>query len=362
MKWAKLQKREASGFRRKLLLWYDTNQRELPWRQDKDPYRVWLSEVMLQQTRVETVIPYYKRFLVSYPDLETLADAPQDDVLKLWEGLGYYSRARNFLQAVQEVRDHYGGRVPDDPDTFAGLRGVGEYTRAAVGSIAFSRPLAVVDGNVKRVFCRLFTIEEEPGKSRIQKEISRLADELLDRERPGDYNQAVMELGALVCIPRSPRCTVCPVSEYCGAFTQGVTDRLPVKSKKKPLPVISLAAVVLEEQGRFLVRQRTEEKLLQGLWEFPNVVNGEETDISKAFAELFHCGIELGEEIMRLSHTFSHLQWDVTVFEGRMKEEIPEYYRGVWAGRVQLQEMAFPVVYHPLLACLNQNIGSECKL
>lgn len=351
---AKVSKKEASAFRRKLLSWYGENRRDLPWRREADPYRIWLSEVMLQQTRVETVIPYYERFLTAYPDLIALAAAPQDDVLKIWEGLGYYSRARNFLQAVREVREQYGGCVPENPEDFGGLRGVGEYTRAAVGSIAFGRPLAVVDGNVKRVICRLFAIENDPEKSSVKKEISRMAEELLDRVHPGDYNQAIMELGALVCSPRSPRCAGCPVSEHCAAFAQGIAERLPVKSRKKPPPVVSLAAVLIMREGRCLVRQRTEEKLLHGLWEFPNVERGEGTVLYEAFADLLGCPVQLGEEIMRLSHTFSHLRWEITVFMGEMRAAAQLAPAWVAAGRAQLAGMAFPVVYRPLLDYLKQ--------
>ena len=187
----------TEGIRQKLLSWYDQNYRNLPWRRETDPYRIWLSEVMLQQTRVNTVIPYYLRFLDKFPILSSLANADEQEVLKLWEGLGYYARARNFLDAVKEVQGNYGGEVPSDPVDFKKLRGIGDYSSAAVLSIAYQKPLAAVDGNVVRVICRLFLIEDDTTKSITLKLIKGTAGNLLDPHRPGDFNQAMMELGAL---------------------------------------------------------------------------------------------------------------------------------------------------------------------
>jgi A/G-specific adenine glycosylase len=340
----------ASGFRRKLLSWYDVNCRDLPWRRDTDPYRIWLSEIMLQQTRVDTVIPYYHRFLSAYPTLASLAEAKQDDVLKLWEGLGYYSRARNFLQAVQEVSACYGGEVPRDPETFGMLCGVGDYTCAAVSSIAFNQPLAVVDGNVRRVFCRLFSIADDSKKSAVQKEINCLAEVLLDCERPGDYNQAVMELGALICTPRNPCCDVCPVAEYCRAREQGNAELLPVKSKKKTLPVKTMAAVVMWTDGLVLVRRRTDETLLKGLWEFPNVEwDGVPASLPGLFTGLLGKHVQIGAELMQLTHTFSHMRWKVTVFQATVIEWFSVEPPWRWVEPEQLKKLAFPAVYHPVI-------------
>ncbi|MDW7649774.1 MAG: A/G-specific adenine glycosylase [Bacillota bacterium] len=350
MKNIKAEKKMASGFRRKLLLWYDKNRRDLPWRRESDPYRIWLSEVMLQQTRVEAATPYYHRFLAAYPDLCSLADAGQDEVLKLWEGLGYYSRARNFLQAVREVRDKYGGSVPQDPDQFGALKGVGDYTRAAVCSIAFGAKLAVVDGNVVRVCCRMFAIEDDPSKAAVKKQIQGLARDLLDTERPGDFNQALMELGALICIPRAPRCGDCPVAGYCAGLAQGRVAELPLRKPKKELPRVSLAAAVITRSGKCLVRRRENDGLLASLWEFPNVcVDGEDgREPDELLAELLGGRVCLREKLMELSHTFSHLRWDIAVFCAEAEINLPES-AGRWAGPQELAKMAFPAVYHPLV-------------
>ena len=350
-------KKMSSGFHRKLLSWYDETRRDLPWRRETDPYRIWLSEVMLQQTRVETVIPYYHRFLAAYPDVSALASAKQDDVLKLWEGLGYYARARNFLQAVREIEESYAGCVPQDPDEFARLCGVGEYTRAAVASIAFNQPLAVVDGNVKRVFCRLFNISQDPAKTVVKKQISQLAQDLLDLARPGDYNQAVMELGAVICIPRSPRCSLCPVSQFCQALSAGKAAELPVRQKKKKLPVHTLVAAVVIRDGKCLLRQRVSETLLQGLWELPNVVVSAESETAtQKFSALLGCDVTLGEELMRLQHAFTHLRWEVTVCCISTIQSKPLAGDWFWAGADDLDRLAFPAVYHPLLAELKKRL------
>ena len=306
----------ASGIRRELLFWYDRNRRDLPWRRETDPYRIWLSEVMLQQTRVEAVIPYYHRFLEAFPNLLALAQADEDRVLKLWEGLGYYSRARNFLSAVREVAVNYGGSVPTNADVFGKLSGVGEYTTAAVCSIAYQQPLAVVDGNVRRVLCRLFFIKDDPQRNPAKQKIARLASELLDQVRPGDFNQAVMELGAMVCIPRAPRCSRCPLIGVCRAHSMGKAESLPFRTAKKLLPTITMAAAVVIIDGKCLVRRRNGQGLLAGMWEFPAVdvhSDGRTAPIDQ-FGDLLCMDIESTDNMVELSHTFSHLRWKVAVW------------------------------------------------
>ncbi|MBD0321076.1 MAG: A/G-specific adenine glycosylase, partial [Gemmatimonadetes bacterium] len=259
---------ELPLLRERLLAWYDVHRRDLPWRappgEAGDPYRVWLSEVMLQQTRVETVKPYFHRWLERFPTLHSLAEAPLDDVLKAWEGLGYYSRARNFHRAVREVAERHSGRVPDDPAAFRALPGVGRYTAGAVMSIAFGREEALVDGNVRRVFARW---ADDPAPA--EPALWSLAGALAPGARPGDVNQAVMELGATVCVPRTPLCGECPVRAHCRAFRHGTQAERPAPKKAKPTPHEDTAVAVVEHEGRTLLVRRPVDARLGGMWAFP---------------------------------------------------------------------------------------------
>ncbi|MFB9324753.1 A/G-specific adenine glycosylase [Paenibacillus aurantiacus] len=268
---------EAKGyFSRELLDWYRANKRVLPWRINRDPYRIWVSEVMLQQTRVDTVIPYYERFMAKFPTINALAEAPEEEVLKLWEGLGYYSRARNLQAGAREVAERHGGIVPDDKEMVSALRGVGPYTTGAIMSIAFNRPEPAVDGNVMRVLSRYFCLEDDIAKPSTRIGIEKLAASLIPEGAAGDFNQALMELGALVCTPKSPGCLTCPVMAYCEGRAEGKEHILPIKTKAKPpRPETRLAALIVgtgEHAGKLLVRQRPESGLLARMWELPHVL------------------------------------------------------------------------------------------
>ena len=254
----------------RLLAWYRASHRDLPWRRTGDIYAVWVSEVMLQQTRVETAIPYYQRFLARFPTVESLAAAPLQDVLKLWEGLGYYSRARNFHRAAQQVMMDHGGQVPTDSEAFRALPGVGDYIAAAVLSIAAGRPLPVVDGNVLRVWARFRGIGEEVRAAGTMRRIREELQAGIPAEAPGDFNQALMELGATVCTPSSPRCPACPLAGACVALREGRTAELPVRRARPAMPHRRVAVgVIRRRDGRLLIQQRPPEGLLGGLWEFP---------------------------------------------------------------------------------------------
>ncbi|MVO99786.1 A/G-specific adenine glycosylase [Paenibacillus lutrae] len=261
-----------------LLAWYLIHRRDLPWRRSRNPYHIWISEVMLQQTRVDTVIPYFHKFTELFPTVEALATAPEDEVLKAWEGLGYYSRARNLQQAVREVHEQYGGTVPDSKEEFSSLRGVGPYTSGAVLSIAYNKPEPAVDGNVMRVLSRYFLIEDDIAKPAARIGMEKLARDLIPEGAAGDFNQALMELGAMVCTPRSPQCLTCPVMDQCAGRLAGREETLPVKTKAKPpMPERRLVALIEgegENAGRILIRQRPQEGLLARMWELPHVVLG----------------------------------------------------------------------------------------
>jgi len=307
--------------RSQLLTWYDRNRRDLPWRTPpgapKDPYRVWVSEVMLQQTRVDTALPYYKRWMERFPTIADLAAAPLDEVLKQWEGLGYYSRARNLHKAVREVADRYGGEVPDDPDAFRALPGVGRYTAGAVMSIAFDREEPLVDGNVRRVLARL-TDDPDPEDSRLWE----LAEELVPGDRPGDLNQALMELGAMICTSRNPRCEACPISGDCVARANGTAEQRPAPRRRKTLPHEDEAIAIVQRSGKYLLTRRPAGGRLGGMWHFPaaSVGPGEslKTAATRAISQLL--GLEISDciEVDSFTQTFTHVKVSYHVMECEM--------------------------------------------
>ena len=300
----------TARLRRRLLDFYDEARRDLPWRDVDDPYRTWVSEVMLQQTRVETVVPYYRRWMERFPRLEDLADADQEEVLQEWKGLGYYSRARNLHRAARLVRERHGGRLPGSVEDLQELPGVGDYTAGAVASIAFGVPAPAVDGNVRRVLSRLFDLPDPTAG-----ELRRRAAELVDPERPGDFNQALMELGARICTPRSPECGRCPVEELCRARRNGTVDERPAPRKRSPVKEREVAvAVLVDDRGRTLLVHRPEDGLLGGMWEFPGrrLENGEKPGAAAGSAARGTgsrlAGDEAGTPLPDVSHAFSHLR------------------------------------------------------
>lgn len=322
-----------------LLVWYDQHGRKLPWRGLCDPYRTWVSETMLQQTRVDTVMGYYERFLRRFPDVQTLAAAPEADVLKCWEGLGYYSRARNLHQAAQQVMTQFGGQLPSDVTALRTLRGVGAYTAGAVASIAFQVQTAAVDGNVIRVVSRLMGIRENVGVPNVRRRIEAEAEKLVPPERPGDFNQAMMDLGAMVCTPGTPDCTACPLRTRCNAFLQGDAENLPMLPKKKPPRTLVWDVLLIFHGGRVLMRQRTE-SMLHGLWVFPMLPgHGEE----RAWQEFVRqTGLVLRKVQVQgdARHVFTHQIWQMRLYtmegtnepegvEAPKKIEAPKGYRYV---------------------------------
>jgi A/G-specific adenine glycosylase len=278
-----LKGRELATFRKQLLEWFRQFQRDLPWRRTKDPYHIWLSEIMLQQTRVAAVIPYYEKFLERLPNIQSLAEAPQDEVLRLWSGLGYYSRARNLQKTAQQIVVKHGGGFPKTSEDVLALPGIGAYTAAAILSIAFDEKHAVLDGNVARVIARLGAVRGDLRETRRWQALQKNADALLSLDAPGDWNQAMMELGATVCTPKSPQCLLCPVAQFCEARKLGIAEDLPEKRKKRAtVEVVLAAAVFLDPHGRTLLLPppRPSEKigeandvptLVSRMWHFPTV-------------------------------------------------------------------------------------------
>jgi A/G-specific adenine glycosylase len=258
----------VAAFARQLLRWYQESRRDLPWRSSREPYRIWLSEIMLQQTRVETVLPYYDAFLKRFPDVAALASAPESEVLAMWSGLGYYSRARNMQLAAREIAA--AGAFPADFATLRALPGVGDYTAAAVASIAFELPHAAVDGNVLRVVARVHNDNGDIGSPLTRRRFQQLAQEALDRRHPGEFNQAIMELGATVCLPRKPRCLLCPVRDLCGALASGRTAELPVKLKRQESNSETISVAAVFRGDLVLLRQRpADASRMAGFWELP---------------------------------------------------------------------------------------------
>jgi A/G-specific adenine glycosylase len=273
----------VAAIRHGLLAFFDASARDLPWRRrQREPYAIWISEIMAQQTRIDTVLPYFERWIERFPDVDTLADAPIDDVLKQWEGLGYYSRARNLHAAARVLRERHAGAIPDSYDALRALPGVGDYTAGAVASIAFGVPEPAVDGNVRRVLSRLLD-EPAPSASRLRA----VAAALVPADRPGDFNQALMELGARVCTPRSPRCTACPVAQHCAARAAGTQEDRPARRPKQAIPRYDVATVVLRNSdGRVLLVRRPPHGLLAGMWSFPGVEVAGEADAADAAVAL----------------------------------------------------------------------------
>ncbi len=306
------------GARRALLAHYDRTRRDLPWRATRDPYGIWVSEVMLQQTRVETVRERWGRFLESFPDVPTLAAASEDRVLKAWEGLGYYRRARDLRRAARVLVEEHGGGLPDDPASLRALPGFGEYTTAAVGSIAFGHPVATVDGNVERVLARWLDeardVKRQPARARIRE----VARRLVDPARAGDFNQALMELGATVCTPREPRCPSCPVGGSCAGRASGRAPSLPARRRRKPSPHHDVAAGIVWRGGKVLIARRPADGLLGGLWEFPGGKRREgeslEATCAREIREETGLRVRVRDPFMSVKHAYSHFRITLHVF------------------------------------------------
>src|SRR6266498_3452137 len=260
----------ASRLSSRLLNWYRLHKRTLPWRGHPDPYAVWVSEIMLQQTRVEAVIPYFEKWMQKFPTIHALAEASERDVLNAWEGLGYYSRARNLHKAVKIIVDRYEGQLPRDLDQLRGLPGIGRYTLGAISSIAFGMNIPALDGNIKRVYARVFDVAEPVDSPKGEKLLWELAERYLPKNDAGDYNQALMDLGATICVPKNPRCLICPLMKLCQARIHGTQNERPVKLPKKEVPHHIHAAGVIVKKGRVLLARRPSQGLLGGMWEFPN--------------------------------------------------------------------------------------------
>lgn len=306
-----------------LLRWYDAHRRDLPWRRTRDPYAIWISEAMLQQTRVETVIPYWERFLARFPDVEDLARAELDEVYALWTGLGYYSRARNLKAAAETIVAEHDGQLPASAEALRTLPGIGRYTAGAVASIAFDREEPLVDGNVVRVLARLEDVREDVGDKAVVERFWSLAGELVRGARPGDLNQALMELGATLCLPKGPLCLACPVRRHCRAHAQGTAESLPRKRRRTAVRTLRGLAVAIERRGDLLAVRRPPTGLMAGLWELPGglLEEGEEAKehAPRILRERTGLALEALESAGRIEHLFTHRRLELEVFRARLR-------------------------------------------
>lgn len=350
---------------RKLLHWYRQHRRDLPWRRTSDPYRILLSEIMLQQTQVQTVVPYYHRFLEAFPTFEALAQAPLDRVLKLWEGLGYYARARNLHRLAQTVVQDFDSTLPSDFQTLRGLPGIGRYTAGAVASIAFRQDYPVVDGNVQRVFARYFAIDRNLNNPAEKEKLWSLAESLIPSGEAGDYNQALMELGATICTPQQPHCGLCPIRKGCQALRKNLQHTLPLKKKVKKIPHFDIGAGVIWRAGRILISQRPLKGLLGGLWEFPGgkKERGETLQqcIAREIQEELGVSVKVGHPFAKVKHAYSHFKITLHVHSCTYRSGTPRTIgcrAWKWIAPKELKKYAFPGANQPIIEKILSSLDS----
>ncbi|MBI3661401.1 A/G-specific adenine glycosylase [Candidatus Acetothermia bacterium] len=351
-----------------LLSWYKRFQRELPWRKTKDPYKIWISEIMLQQTQVETVKPYYGRFLKKFPTVKKLANAPLDEVLKVWEGLGYYARARHLHQAAQCILSEHQGKIPCNRAELLRLPGIGRYTVGAILSIAYGQDEPALDGNLQRVLCRLFNIDKDPKLGVTQKKLWQLARDLLPLGQAGLFNQALMDLGATICIPGEPRCLICPLMHLCEARRVGRQSLLPVKSIKRSLPHYDVAVGIVHKSGKILITRRPEKGLLGGLWEFPGgkrkIKESLKVCVKREIKEEVGIEIEVEAPLVIVRHAYSHFRVTLHAFHCRFvkgRARALGCSDWAWIDLSEIDQYAFPSANHKILAALQKAIPKSAS-
>lgn len=352
-----------------LLQWWDRGHAALPWRENRDPYRVWVAEIMLQQTQISTVIPYYERWLDRFPTVAALAEGSLDDVLKLWQGLGYYARARNMHQAAREIMDQYNGKLPSTVKELMGLKGIGRYTAGAIASIAFERQAPILDGNIVRVLSRLVDLDQDVTLSRTKNQLWHLAETLVPANRPGEFNEALMELGQRLCLPAKPNCQICPFSSLCKAKERGTLLERPVRPPRKNTPHFHVAAGVIWRGSQsgpnapFLIAQRPLDGLLGGLWEFPGgkLEDGESLPeaLHREIQEELAMEIEVGKPLTRIKHAYTHFRITLHAFYAIHIDGEPQHL-GVsdhaWVTLKELDQYAFAVTDLKIINALKEEM------
>ena len=350
----------------KLIDWFDLNKRDLPWRKNNSPYHIWVSEVMLQQTQVIQVIPYYKNFIRQFPDIRDLAFADPDRVLKVWEGMGYYNRVRNMQRAAKIMVDQHNGQIPEERSTLIKLPGFGPYITNAVLSLAYDQAYAVKDGNVMRVIARLYGIADDLRQTTTQTRIDQLVHDLLDHDQPGKFNEALMELGATICLPRSPKCDICPLNQLCRARIKNITDRLPFKSRTPARPERTAYGVILIYGENVLIAQRPHKGLLGGLWEFPEVIttqNSDQMDTSK-IQDQFHIKGRLGRSFQPVKHTYTHFSLKLipVMFRVATTSFYSEFYvKSAWVEWKELEKYPMHRAMHKAVTLVSDRMNAEFK-
>jgi A/G-specific adenine glycosylase len=332
-----------------LLQWYQANKRDLPWRRQSNAYYTLVSEIMLQQTKVATVIPYYERFITRFPTVYDLATASDDDVVKLWEGLGYYSRARNLHTAIKEVVATYNGQIPMKKEEISKLKGIGPYTTGAVLSIAYNQKVPAVDGNVMRVFSRIFALEDDIAKASTRKRMENIAEEVIPEHAPGDFNQALMELGATICTPKSPQCLFCPVKDVCLAYEKGLEKVLPIKKKSKAPEKTAIVMYAISFNTHLLLQKRPSTGLLANMWSLPTEIRLEEMpfdDQIEEYCEINGYSAKISSDIYQYDHIFSHRHWKIMLVSVELlnKPDVTPK-RSIWVDKHTISDFAFPKVY-----------------
>ena len=331
-----------------LLNWYHQNARILPWRENRDPYRIWISEIMLQQTRVDTVIPYYNRFLSVLPDIKSLAEVPEDELMKLWEGLGYYSRARNLQKAAKKMVNEFGGEFPRTPQEVATLPGIGPYTTGAICSIAFELPTPAVDGNVLRVISRICRSSENIDDPAVRKKMTEQLAAIYPETDRGDFTQSLMELGAIVCLPNGlPLCDRCPLSDQCAAHLDGCETDYPIKNEKAERKQIKMTVFLLRCNGKIAVCKREQSGLLAGLWQLPNTDTAFNQKAAEKWLAENRFSVNSIQKTPKRKHVFTHIEWQMNGYD---VEVAAEDERFTWVSPEQLeQEIALPTAFRKFL-------------
>lgn len=377
--WENWSASDVEQFQEAFLEWYQQEKRNLPWRYNQDPYRIWISEIMLQQTRVDTVIDFFYRFMEQFPTIQALAEAPEDKLLKVWEGLGYYSRARNLQAVAKQIMEEFGGKFPKTVEEIRSLKGIGPYTAGAISSIAFEIPEPAIDGNVMRVVSRLFCIEADIAKASSRTFFDEAMRKIISQKQPGDFNQAMMDLGSSICTPTNPQCEICPIQQFCQAYREGRQTDFPVKSKKqKPKDVYYVAGIIENKEQEIFLQQRPETGLLANMWLFPL----EEVSVER-FSELqeqydpkswdLFSSSQIAEDspdffsaqniiwqkkvLGEVKHVFSHLRWHILVFYGR--SAAPLTLKGHWVKPNEFSGYVFPKPQQKMLEVFENYLSDD---